>query len=162
MDSDRLNKWLTLGANLGVLTGIILLILELDQNADLMRAQMVQSRADNLVNSYDAQMHSDHWPEISSKRRAAETDADWLESLTPNEYERVFSYYFREINDIRSQYYMYQDGLLPQVIWDESTRGQIVRMMQLRNALQRRCDPTTGLNTIVNRIASEEGIPQCN
>ena len=39
MDSDRLNRWLTLGANIGVLVGIILLILELDQNRDMMRAQ---------------------------------------------------------------------------------------------------------------------------
>ena len=39
MDSDRLNRWLTLGANIGVLIGIILLIVELDQNHDMMRAQ---------------------------------------------------------------------------------------------------------------------------
>lgn len=39
MDSDRLNRWLTLGANVGVLIGIILLIVELDQNRDMMRAQ---------------------------------------------------------------------------------------------------------------------------
>ena len=32
MDSDRLNKWLTLGANLGVLVGIIFLAVELRQN----------------------------------------------------------------------------------------------------------------------------------
>ena len=39
MDSDRLNRWLTLSANIGVLIGIFLLIVELDQNRDLMRAQ---------------------------------------------------------------------------------------------------------------------------
>jgi hypothetical protein len=39
MDKDRLNRWLTLGANLGVLVGIILLILELEQNREMMRAQ---------------------------------------------------------------------------------------------------------------------------
>ena len=39
MDSDRLNRWLTLGANLGVLVGIVLLLLELDQNRKLMRAK---------------------------------------------------------------------------------------------------------------------------
>ena len=40
MDSDRVNRWLTLGANLGVLVGIILLVVELDQNRDLMRSQI--------------------------------------------------------------------------------------------------------------------------
>ena len=39
MDSDRLNRWLTLGANLGVLVGIILLVIELDQNREMVRAQ---------------------------------------------------------------------------------------------------------------------------
>jgi hypothetical protein len=40
MDSDRINRWLTLGANVGVLVGIILLVLELNQNSVLMRAQI--------------------------------------------------------------------------------------------------------------------------
>ena len=162
MDTDRLNRWLTLGANLGVLTGIILIIIELNQNADLMRAQMVQSRADNLVSSYEIRMHSDYWPEISAKRRAAASADDWIGSLTPSEYERVRYLYLRELNDIRSQYYMYQEGLLPQEIWDEATRGQIVRMMRLERALKWGCNPDSEFNTVLNRIASEEGVPECN
>ena len=39
MDADRLNKWVTLGANIGVLVGIILLIFEIDQNRQAIRAQ---------------------------------------------------------------------------------------------------------------------------
>jgi len=39
LDNDRLNRWLTLGANIGVLIGIILLLVELDQNRDMMRSQ---------------------------------------------------------------------------------------------------------------------------
>ena len=39
MDSDRLNRWMTLGANVAVLAGIVLLIVELDQNHDTVRAQ---------------------------------------------------------------------------------------------------------------------------
>ena len=39
MDSERLNRWMTLGANVAVLAGIALLILELDQNHDTVRAQ---------------------------------------------------------------------------------------------------------------------------
>ena len=38
MDSDRLNRWLTLGANVGVLIRIILLVVELDQNRDMVRS----------------------------------------------------------------------------------------------------------------------------
>ena len=39
MDTDRLNRWLALGANIAVLLGIALLVVELRQNQDVMRAQ---------------------------------------------------------------------------------------------------------------------------
>jgi hypothetical protein len=39
MDYERLNRWITLGANVAVLAGIALLIVELDQNHDTVRAQ---------------------------------------------------------------------------------------------------------------------------
>ena len=43
MKVERLNHWLTLLANFGVLAGIVFLALELQQNTEMMRAQ---SRAD--------------------------------------------------------------------------------------------------------------------
>ena len=49
MDSDRLNKWLTLAANIGVIAGIVFLALELRQNNELLdsqaRANLVSGRA---------------------------------------------------------------------------------------------------------------------
>lgn len=36
---DKLNQWLTLGANIGVLVGIIFLAVEMQQNTDMMQAQ---------------------------------------------------------------------------------------------------------------------------
>ena len=39
MKAKRINDWLTLGANIGVLIGIILLLVELNQNSTMMRAQ---------------------------------------------------------------------------------------------------------------------------
>ena len=161
MGSDKINSWLTLGANLGVLVGIILILMELNQNAALTRAQMVQSRADNLIGSYETRMHSEFWPAIRAKQRAAASTVDWLESLDPVEYERVQYLYFREINDIRSQYYMYLEGLMPEEIWQEATRGQIVRLMYMRDAMQIGCNPDTAINKVLNQIAAEEGAPEC-
>jgi hypothetical protein len=43
MDKDRLNRWLTLGANLGVLVGIIFLAIELRQNNTQLELQSYQS-----------------------------------------------------------------------------------------------------------------------
>ena len=45
MKADAVNRWLTLGANFGVLVGIILLVAELNQNSELMRAQIFNERS---------------------------------------------------------------------------------------------------------------------
>lgn len=44
MNSDKLNHWLTLGANIGVLAGIVFLALEIRQNSDLARLQFAEDR----------------------------------------------------------------------------------------------------------------------
>ena len=54
LKSDRLNHWLTLGANLGVLVGIILLIMELDQNREMMRAQVRHDIASQTIDELRA------------------------------------------------------------------------------------------------------------
>lgn len=41
---DRLNRWLTLGANFGVLAGIVFLAVEIRQNSELARMQMSDDR----------------------------------------------------------------------------------------------------------------------
>ncbi|MFP4335135.1 MAG: hypothetical protein ACLFQC_06620 [Wenzhouxiangella sp.] len=42
--ADRLSRWLTLGANLGVLLGLIILIIEVHQNASLTRLSLEVSK----------------------------------------------------------------------------------------------------------------------
>ena len=39
LNTVKLNQWLTLGANLGVLAGLLLLVVELNQNHEMMRSQ---------------------------------------------------------------------------------------------------------------------------
>lgn len=41
INSDRLNRWLTLGANVGILAGLILVAMQIDQNTQLARTQLV-------------------------------------------------------------------------------------------------------------------------
>ena len=122
MDSYRLSRWLTVGANLGVLAGIILILFELNQNADLMRAQMIQARVEQISAKYDGMMHSEYWPEIWAKERSANSGREWIASLTPHEYERVKYYYFREYEDLRSQYYQYLDGFVSEQYWQAAIR----------------------------------------
>ena len=46
MKFGDLNQWLTLVANFGVVAGLMLLLVEINQNTEMVRAQINQSRAD--------------------------------------------------------------------------------------------------------------------
>ncbi len=160
MDSGKVNQMLTLGANFGVLIGIILILIELNQNADLMRAQMTQERANHLVEKYDAIIHSDFWPAIAAKRAEANSREDWIAALTPEEYQRVLFTYYRDINDVANQFYQYQQGYLPQEVWDNSSKNQIERLISLAADLGRkRLGSNPAFREELRRIADEEGLP---
>lgn len=59
MNLDRLAKWLTIGANLGVLLGLLLLIAELAQNREMMRAQIRHEMATGIVNLLQTPANND-------------------------------------------------------------------------------------------------------
>jgi len=46
---DRLNRWLTLSANFGVIAGIVFLGFEIQQNSDAINAQAYQSRTEAVL-----------------------------------------------------------------------------------------------------------------
>ena len=47
MDSDRLNRWITLGANIGVLVGLLLLVAELRQTNSIAKAEAINVMTQN-------------------------------------------------------------------------------------------------------------------
>jgi len=49
VDTTKLARWLSVGANIGVLAGLILLVMELNQNRELMRAQVRHELAMGIV-----------------------------------------------------------------------------------------------------------------
>ena len=94
MNADRVNRWLTLGANIGVLIGIILLLVELDQNRVLARAQIHQDRSDAWVASRFARADSEFVAPIMEKIYAAGYPEnmkamDVVDKLTPEVLERI-------------------------------------------------------------------------
>ena len=104
MDSDRLNRWLTLGANVGVLIGIILLIVELDQNREAIQAQTRSNLSQGIV---------DHLSLIASNSQLASLRRriDAGEKATVNE-----QYQYQELTRALVRYwenvhYQYRQGL---------------------------------------------------
>ena len=104
MDKDRLNRWLTLGANLGVLVGIILLILELDQNREMLRAQTRNEISVGIVDLL-SQVATD--TQLASLIRRADSGED----LTPDEYVQYVHRSAAMFRYFENVHYQYRLGL---------------------------------------------------
>jgi hypothetical protein len=81
---DRLNRWLTLGANTAVLAGLIMLIVEVHQNAALTRTAMEQQKNDLLAQiefSIAKREMADVWVKsIRTPEALTDTEARMVES----------------------------------------------------------------------------------
>ncbi len=121
MDTNNVNRWLTLGANIGVLIGIILLIVELDQTRDMMRAQI---RNELARSSQDLLGIAVADQDLADLLFRAETD----ESLLPAESWRVGTWDQMVFRYWENVHYQYRQGL-----YDESEfsahRGAILDVL---------------------------------
>jgi hypothetical protein len=103
--AGRLNSWLTLGANLGVVLGLIILIVEVRQNAALTRAQMETGKNDLLV-------------QIELSLASPEMSAAWVKSirqperLTDVELRMVESHLVAVMLQWSHMFHMQESGLI--------------------------------------------------
>lgn len=104
MDSDRVNRWLTLGANIGVLIGIILLLVELDQNRDMLRSQTRNELTMGIVGIMSGYAESSELSNIVARARAGET-------LTPSERLQWYNAQLAMYRYWENVHYQYRMGL---------------------------------------------------
>ena len=76
MNAEKVNTWLSLGANIGVVIGLMLLIIEIGQNTDMMRAQINQSRADTALFQQYSMSDTDYIAPIIAKTMRGEQLSD--------------------------------------------------------------------------------------
>lgn len=105
MKTERLNSWLTLGANLGVVAGLVLLIIEIRQNTAMMESQIHQSRTETALSEQQAVFNSDHMPQILAKVSGGEPLTD-EERLRYEPYVRAFN------RNMDNQIWQFNRGLL--------------------------------------------------
>ena len=127
MNTDSVNRWLTLAANCGVLIGIVLLIVELDQNADLLKAQIHQSRSDNFESFYVGVSDTEHLLPVLEKFAAAggPDDLSALQELTPMERARLRRYWDGRIGGYDNLYFQYRQGFLDEDFYSVRVMGPI-------------------------------------
>ena len=100
MKTDRLMRWLTIGANLGVLVSLLLLIAELNQNRDMMRAQIRHDLAMGIVDLRQTPAENQQLANVLFRGNSGE-------ELTPFEmyqFERFTNALFRYWEDVHYQY----------------------------------------------------------
>ena len=114
MSADSINKWLSLSANFGVVIGLILLLIEIDQNSDLVQAQIHQARSDQHVSDRLQRANSEFLLPALEKFDAAGGFANLsaLDQLTIVEAARIKELLFAMHQDYDNLFYQYQQGYL--------------------------------------------------
>ncbi len=113
MDTDKLNSWLALAANLGVLVGIVFVVIEVRQNSEITRAQMTQSRADTAILLASEWGNSDYMPAIAEKIHLGD-DLTYQEMLRYRTWVRAF------LRNHQNNYLQYKNGYLRNYIPDST------------------------------------------
>ena len=122
MQSNKLDRWLTIGTNFSVLIGIILLIVEIDQNNDLVRIQIEQARSDTYVAWQREVASGDHVAPLFAKLKVQDGglfgNLD-LTQLDPVEMERIRGVASARFYDYETLYAQYRRGFVSEEYWEE-------------------------------------------
>ena len=115
MNSHQLNRWLTLAANLGVLIGIAVIVVELQQTQTAMLADSSTARAQMI--SENVSISADNGiNEIQVKLAAGE-------KLTEEELRGGREFVGRMLRYFENLHYLNRIGVLDKEIWESNTRG---------------------------------------
>jgi len=76
MEFNKLNSWLTLMANIGVIAGIIFLAVEISQNSDMIRAQTRTQMAEEVTELLSVNMSDQDYAAVLMKGNSLEELSD--------------------------------------------------------------------------------------
>jgi hypothetical protein len=115
VDSDRLNGWLTLGANIGVLVGLIFLVVEIRHTNDLARASAYRSRGTEIQEAFQAVALDSELSQILLKFSQQGNDG-----LTDHERIRFIYWQYAAQLRMQNQFNDYQLGFLDEDIYQSA------------------------------------------
>ena len=118
MQIEKLNSWLALVANFGVILGLIFLGIEISQSNRITVAATYQARISEIEASYQNSALSDYLPAIYDK-----IQTEGVESISSIELRRVRDWEDARIYRMQGQYYQYQQGFLGENSYQDLVRG---------------------------------------
>jgi hypothetical protein len=114
-------------ATLGVIVGIVFLVVELDQNSDLLRAQIHQSRSDSyeafVVDSADSEFFLPAWEKFRAAGEPGDVAA--LDALTPIERARIERYFQGRLGGYDNLFFQFRSGYLDPDFYESRVVGSI-------------------------------------
>ena len=113
MDSDRINRWMTLGANFGVLAGIIFLAFELQQNTVATQLEAASNFQDSFSEIELFIAGSPEFAELLRKGRERE-------KISTTDELRLWVFYGNILRQWQFTHSMYLSGALNEDIWQAS------------------------------------------
>ena len=129
MNADNVNRWLTLSANIGVVIGLILLLVEIDQNSDLVRAQIHQARSDVHIAMRQERANSEFLLPAMRKFESAGgfNNLAAIDQLTEIEAGRIEAFILARHQDYDNLFYQYQQGYLDEEFYQYRVANSIKR-----------------------------------
>ena len=157
MNADSVNKWLTLSANVGVVIGLILLLIEIDQNNDLAKAQIHQTRADSWGDFRLTLGDSEHLLNAWMKFQDAggPEDPNAIDQLDDLERNRVRQFLLHRYSDYDNLFYQYQHGYLDEEYYVHRVVPSIKRLAPSWRSFALTGPTRPSFAEEINRITSE-------
>ena len=115
MDSSKVGTWLQVGANIGILVGLVLVILQMQQNESLLEAQLRFSYHDrNMV--FETAMLGEEPAAVWAKMHSQPADLSLYEQRVA---EAIL---YSAVDSWRSLYNLHEEGLMTDQEWKEAVR----------------------------------------
>ena len=157
MIAEKTNKWLTLLANVGVVIGLALLIFEIRQNGELVRAQIHQARSDEWVSARQDLADSEYilpaWEKFVDA--GAPGDPSALTTLGPIEAARVYRYMQSRAGDYDNLYFQYRQGYLDEEFYKSRIEPSMNRFARVWLEAGIIDSMTTSFRAEIERLATE-------
>ena len=112
MNSDRLSGWLSLGANLGVVAGLALVLLQMNQNESLLRIQILNQYFDSYI-AADTAFAGENLPAIWEKSAVAPED------LSLADMRALEAQTFSPVTRWISLYRLSESGIAEESLWKD-------------------------------------------
>jgi len=108
--SDRVNSWLTLIASVGILAGLVLVAIELNQNTDQLRLQLVFQTTQKLFEN-NRDLLGDNPTSAIAKSITNPEDVTYEEFLIAS------AFVLNGLNEWEDRFFIYEEGLISDRDW---------------------------------------------